>query len=220
MSQIFTPEHFKTAEQFGYHHLSDVYGETAYELALTLPLLEGQGDIGVPLAELQGYHFLQYGKDSEVVAEAIEYVRADIDSDRRNWKASEILDGRLERILETDELTKPLELGRIALSKNTHVDPRLQKVTEKVEIKDYGGVQCSGDFLYPGDGVSMFYRGRGALDVKATVQASMSTRVPLPAFIVHVDSIGVEDKDGDRQFFAALSYENRGHSTLTSIQKV
>lgn len=215
MASIFSEDHYKTAEQFGFPQFSDIWAETSAELALTLPVLEEQSSVGLSLADLQGYHFLQYRKASRWVAQTAEFIK-----EGAGWEeAAEILDGRLEQMLEPDELTRPLELGRIALGENTSIAPELELLTVRDTIKAYGGVQQEGDFLYPADDVELFFRGRDSLDVAAIIKAK-ARRAPLPDFVVHADYIGIASKDGDEEFFAALSYENGAIPTLSSIQKV
>lgn len=173
MTKVFTPEHYRTAEQYGFDFESELpEAEILAEMDLTVDVLQGRDShLSISRDDLTAYHFLHYGGrrgagrfavDLLLSGEAGQFIRSD--------DMQEKLVGLQERLSHTfkpNRLNAPLPLGRFSLSSHP-IGSTPGELWLPEEFTDFfeGEIPAEpipsrspGPFLYPKEDVSLTYTG-------------------------------------------------------------
>lgn len=227
MAQLFLPEHYETARQYGIPNFSMEETQVMGELNLTLSALRAVGIERYSRDDLVGYHFLHYGANAKATEAAIDSV---VEFETKEW--NQWLQEIVLTALNEEGLPHPIPLGRIALGRNTVLLTGLQQLSglKRIGIRGgpengYEGAQRFGEFLYPEEQTVLSYLGRHSLDIM-TESPPYETYIlehdsgavpqPLERLAVHADIFTVEKPDAFARY-VALSYDQDEQSYLTRI---
>lgn len=220
MPQIFTPEHYRTAEQFGVEGFADAWGMTSAEIALTLTRLNDANVLsGMSMDDLQGYHFMHYSADFEIVKESAEWIL-----DKNEWNEEKVpgTKQRLEEVLQRGKMLAPIELGRIAVG-HAELDTDFEDITKPLDLPEGApGVQRIERFVTPIKGLTAFFVGRTTLDL---FQASSSKYIKqggsynelLESMKVHNDYLLLKNNEGQQFSFVAQSYTEGWKTKIATV---
>ncbi len=163
MITTFAPEDLKI---FGPEGLQfpDANALTCAQLGITVTkLLEVQPNVRFTQEDLVGYHFVQYGMDSDITTEAIDAAQGGM---WRDWDKAQVLRSALPVVLadeSTGALAQRIRLGRPQDIEHLRLDAVMSDFFETVTETDHA--QSDVISLYPRDGVELEYQGRVSLHI-------------------------------------------------------
>ncbi len=163
----FSPEEVKARNPGGLN-FADAWGLTCAQLGETVTkLLEVRPDVKFTRDDLVGYHFVQYGMDTDITKEVIEEIE---EARWFDWEGAEALRNALPNVLgdsTTQALAFRIRLGAPRdverLERGGAIDDYFETITEP----DHHNADTVS--LYPKAGVELTYRGRASLQIGSVI---------------------------------------------------
>lgn len=188
MKTQFAPEDLQTRNPDG-TRFSDAWGLTCAQLGETVgKLLELQPDVRFTKQDLVGYHFVQYGMDSDITRATIVGALGNLWGD---WDEALELKGILKTVLAesaTGAIARRIRLGRPEDVAEMEVDEQVYEHPNTVIEPNHRGLNVTS--LYPKEGVDLTYKGRIGVHLGSVVVGHLREDLEVYSDVLSVASEG------------------------------